>query len=146
MEYLVEMAMIQANKLKNLHRELFKDIEWINQRMTLYANKFRLGGPCLRGGDLIYLLRRNIKTIRLSDKLNLKKIGPFKVKRNIRDINFELELPLIIRIYPVFYISLLESAYSDTPEGPASKLDLKIQKLVYDVESILAVRRRRNRL
>jgi hypothetical protein len=114
--------------------------------MTLYANKSRLERPYLREGDLIYLLRRNIKIIRPSDKLNLKKIGPFKVKRNIRDINFEFKLPLIIKIYPVFHILLLKPAYPDIPERLAPELDPKIQKLVYNVESILAVRRRRNRL
>jgi len=146
MEHLVEVAMVQADKLKDLHRELSRDIEWINQRMTLYANKSRLEGPHLRGGDLVYLLRRNIKTTRPSDKLDSKKIGPFKVKRNIRDISFELELPPTMRIHPVFHISLLEPAHPDTPEGPAPELDPEIQELVYDVESILAVRRRRNRL
>jgi hypothetical protein len=30
MEYLIEMTIIQVNKLKNLHRELSKDIKWIN--------------------------------------------------------------------------------------------------------------------
>jgi hypothetical protein len=54
--------------------------------MILYAKKSRLGGSRLRKKDFIYLLRRNIKITRLSDKLDLKKIGPFKVKRNIRDI------------------------------------------------------------
>jgi hypothetical protein len=58
--------------------------------MTLYANKSKLEGPRFREGDLIYLLWRNVKTIRLSDKLDFKKIGLFKVKRNIRDISFEL--------------------------------------------------------
>jgi hypothetical protein len=48
--------------------------------MTLYANKSRLEESRLRGGDLVYLLRRNIKITRLSDKLDLKKIGLFKVK------------------------------------------------------------------
>jgi Chromo (CHRromatin Organisation MOdifier) domain len=114
--------------------------------MTLYANKSRLEGPRLREEDLVYLLRRNIKTIRPSDKLDLKKIGPFKVKRNIRNISFELKLPPTIRIHPIFYLSLLEPAYPDTSEGPAPELDSEIQELVYDVESILAVRRRRNRL
>jgi hypothetical protein len=94
--------------------------------MTLYANKSRLEGPYFRGGDLIYLLRRNIKIIRLNDKLDLKKIGPFKIKRNIRDISFELEFLLIMRIYPIFYILLLEFAYPDIPEGLALKLDPKI--------------------
>jgi hypothetical protein len=94
--------------------------------MTLYANKFRLGRFRFRGKDLVYLLRRNIKITRPSDKLDLKKIGLFKVKRNIRDISFELELPLIIRIYSVFYISLLEPAHLDIPEGLAPELDPKI--------------------
>jgi hypothetical protein len=94
--------------------------------MTLYANKSRLGKPRLRERDLIYLLRRNIKTIRPSDKLNSKKIGPFKIKRNIRNISFELKLPLIIKIHSVFYISLLEPAYSDTPEKLTPELDSEI--------------------
>jgi hypothetical protein len=94
--------------------------------MTLYVNKSRLGGPCLRERDLIYLLRRNIKITKPSDKLDSKKIGSFKVKRNIRDISFEFELFLTIKIYFIFYISLLESAYFDIFKGPISELDPKI--------------------
>jgi hypothetical protein len=30
MKYLVKMAIMQTDKLKDLYRELFKDIEWIN--------------------------------------------------------------------------------------------------------------------
>jgi hypothetical protein len=94
--------------------------------MTLYVNKSRLGRPRFRKGNLIYLLRRNIKTIRLSDKLDLKKIGPFKVKRNIRDISFELELLLTIKIYFIFHFSLLEPAYPDISKSLAFKLDPEI--------------------
>jgi hypothetical protein len=114
--------------------------------MTLYANKFRLERSYLRGGDLVYLLRRNIKIIRPSDKLDLKKIGPFKVKRNIRDVNFEFKFLLTMRIHSIFHISLLEPAYFDISEGLTPELDPKIQELVYNVESIFAVRKRRNRL
>jgi hypothetical protein len=114
--------------------------------MTLYVNKSRLGGPRFQKGDLVYLLRRNIKIIKLSDKLDLKKIGPFKVKRNIRDINFEFKFSLLIRIYPIFHLSLLEFAYPDIPKSLIPELNPEIQELVYDVESILAVRKRRNRL
>jgi hypothetical protein len=94
--------------------------------MTLYANKSRLERPYLRKRNLVYLLRRNIKIIRPSDKLNLKKIGPFKVKRNIRDISFEFKLLLTIRIYLIFYFLLLESAYFDIPEELAPELDSEI--------------------
>jgi hypothetical protein len=114
--------------------------------MTLYANKFKLEGPYFLKKDLVYLLRRNIKIIRSNDKLDSRKIGPFKIKRNIRDISFEFELPLIIKIYLIFYISLLEPAYLDIFEDLIPELDLKIQKFVYEIESILAVRKRRNRL
>jgi hypothetical protein len=92
------------------------------------------------------LLRRNIKTTRLSDKLDLKKIGPFRIKRNIRDINFELKFLSIIKIHPIFHLLLLEPAYLNIFEGLAPELDPEIQELVYNVESILAVRKRRNRL
>ena len=94
--------------------------------MTLYANRSRLGRPYLRGRDLVYLLRQNIKITRPNDKLDLKKIGPFKIKRNIRDISFELEIPLIMRIYSVFHLLLLKPVYPDIPEGPVSELDPEI--------------------
>jgi hypothetical protein len=58
--------------------------------MTFYVNKLRLESPRLREGDMIYLLRRNIKITRLNNKLDSKKIDLFKIKRNIRDISFEL--------------------------------------------------------
>jgi hypothetical protein len=126
MEYLVKVTIMQADKLKDLYRELSRDIEWINQRMTLYANKSKLGKPRLRERNLVYLLRRNIKIIRLSDKLDSKKIGLFKIKRNIRDISFEFKLPPIIKIHPIFYISLLEPAHPDIPKGLTPELDPKI--------------------
>jgi hypothetical protein len=95
---------------------------------------------------MVYLLRRNIKITRLSDKLDSKKIGLFKIERNIRDISFELQLLLIIRIHPVFYVLLLKSAHPDILEGLTLELDLETQELVYEVERILAVRKRRNKL
>ena len=94
--------------------------------MTLYANKSRLKGPYLKKENLVYLLRRNIKITRLSNKLDLKKIDPFKIKRNIRDISFEFKLLLIIRIYLIFHLSLLEPAHFDIPKGLAPKLDPEI--------------------
>jgi hypothetical protein len=78
--------------------------------------------------------------------LDLKKIGLFKVKRNIRNINFEFEFPPTIKIYLIFYLLLLKPAHPDIPKDLAFKLDPEIQKFIYKVESILAVRRRRNKL
>jgi hypothetical protein len=88
----------------------------------MYYNKSKLEGSRFRERDLVYLLRRNIKIIRPSNKLDHKKLGPFKIKRNIKDISYELHFPPTIKIYPIFYIFLLESANPDIPIGPVSEI------------------------
>jgi len=146
LEPVAEQAKIQVEKIKELHQELSRDIEWISQRTAMYYNKSKLEGPRFREGDLVYLLRRNIKTTRPSDKLDHKKFGPFKVKRNIKDISYELYLPPTMRIHPVFHISLLEPADPNTPTGPGPEVHPDLQEEVYDVEKILKVRRHRKTL
>jgi len=57
---------------------------------------------------MVYLLRKYIKTKRLSDKLDYIKLRPFKIKKVLGPILFKLELLISIRIYLVFYKLLLE--------------------------------------
>jgi hypothetical protein len=71
----------------------------------MYYNKSKLKKSRFREGDLVYFLRKNIKIIRPSNKFDYKKFGPFKVKRNIKDISYKLYLSLTIRI-TLFSISL----------------------------------------
>jgi hypothetical protein len=92
----------------------------------MYYNKSKFKRPRFKKGDLVYLLRRNIKITRLSNKFDYKKFGPFKVKRNIKNISYEFYLLFTIRIYPVFYISLLELADPDTPIGPVPEIYLNL--------------------
>jgi hypothetical protein len=94
--------------------------------MAMYYNKSKLKESRFREENLIYLLRRNIKTIRPNNKLDHKKFGPFRVKRNIKNINYELYLLFTIRIHSVFHISLLESADLDTPTEPAPEIYLNL--------------------
>ena len=61
---------------------------------------------------MVYLLRKNIKIKRLSDKLNYKKLGLFKIRKVYRLVTFKLELLNTIKIYPIFYKSLLELYYN----------------------------------
>jgi hypothetical protein len=112
----------------------------------MYYNKSKLEKSRFRERDLIYLLRRNIKTIKPSDKLDYKKFGPFKVKRNIKNISYELYLPLTIKIHPIFHIFLLELANPDTPIKPALEIYLNLQKKIYTVEKVLKVRKYRKTL
>jgi len=81
--------------------------------MTKYANRKRIKGLNLKEGDKVYLLRRNIKSNKLTKKLDVVKLGPFRVLRRKGLVNYELELPKKMRILPTFYVSLLEPATLD---------------------------------
>ena len=61
------------------------------------------------------MLQKNIKIIKPSSKLDHVKIGPFKILKNIKGVSFKLDLPNIIKIYPVFYVLLLKPADNATP-------------------------------
>ena len=43
----------------------------------MFADKKRIEGPILKERDKTYLLRRNIKTVQSSNKLDYIKLGPF---------------------------------------------------------------------
>ena len=64
--------------------------------MTTYANKKRLKGLILGEEDKVYLLCKNIKTKWPSDKLDYKKIRPFKIEKKLLDTNFRLLLSIKI--------------------------------------------------
>src|SRR5579883_2025881 len=96
---------------------------FLNQRMISQANQKRSEGPDLKEGDKVYLWRRNIRTKRQSDKLNFLKIRPFKIKRIIGPVNYELQLPKNMRIHPIFHVSLLEKANPETPLDKETELE-----------------------
>jgi hypothetical protein len=48
-----------------------------------------------------------------------------------------------MRIYLIFYISLLEPADLDTPAGPALEIYPNLQEKIYTVEKILKMRKYR---
>jgi hypothetical protein len=112
----------------------------------MYYNNLKLEKSRFREEDLVYLLRRNIKTTRPNNKLDYKKFGPFKIKRNIKDISYEFHLPLTIKIHLIFYISLLKPADLDTPADPAPEIYPNLQEKIYTVEKILKVRKYRKTL
>jgi len=49
-----------------------------------------------------------LSTARDSKKLDYKYIGLFEVIRVVNDVVYTLELPDDIKIYPTFYVSILE--------------------------------------
>src|SRR5271165_7055404 len=105
-----QRAITSAKELKEMQERLSIDIAFYNTRMSMYYNRKHSEAPARKKGDKVYLLRRNIDTKQLSDKLDFKKLGLYKIKKAIGLVNFELLLPHDSRIHPIFYIALLELA------------------------------------
>ena len=104
--------------------------------MKIFADKKRIERLILKERDKIYLLRQNIKIVQSSNKLDYTKLGPFQVKRVKNKMNYELDLPKKMRIFLIFYISLLEPANLNTliqtnlsgidPEFQIKELEVKV--------------------
>ncbi|KAL1960957.1 hypothetical protein VTO42DRAFT_4845 [Malbranchea cinnamomea] len=132
---------ISAQRLKDVHCLLRLDIEFLNERMRHYYDNRRQGAPLFEEGEKVFLLRRNIKTKRPSEKLDHKKLGPFKILRKVGTLNYELELPRTMRIHPIFHVSLLEKADQNVK---SPRVEIETDEQEYKVERILD-RRRINR-
>ena len=79
--------------MHKLHKKLKADIKFLSHYSVFYHNKHHAEVLTLEDRDKVYLLQRNIKTTRLSNKLNHVKIKSFKIIKNIKEISFELKLP-----------------------------------------------------
>jgi hypothetical protein len=110
--------------------------EIINQNKSNigYYNKKHLKGPDLKKGGKVYFSWKNILTTRPSNKLDYLWIGPFEIEKKISKVNYKLKLPMIIRIYLVFYILLLEPA----PQDAKMQEEITLEEETYKVEKILA--------
>ena len=95
---LVPRAAVKANKISVLYVMLRDELEFVRGRIKEYYDKYRLEGPRLERGDKVYLILYNIRTNRLSKKLDFKKIGLFKVDERISDNNYRLLLLATIRL------------------------------------------------
>jgi len=87
----------------------------------------------------VYLLTKNLKTRRLSKKLNHVKVGLFRIKKVKGPVSCELDLPKDAKVHPVFYISLLEPANPETPLQETFYFEIK-EENVFKVEKILRQR------
>ena len=73
----------------------------VQEYIKRYYNLKVSEGLDFKEGDKVWLLYKNILSRWSSKKLNYIKLGPFKVKRKIIKVNYKLDLPVKIKIYPV---------------------------------------------
>lgn len=93
--------------LQDLFPVLKDELTRAQDRMKHYADKDRQDHP-FKVNDSVWLLNRNIRTLRPSLKLDHKRLGPFKIVKQINSVTFELELPPSYRIHNAFHVSLFE--------------------------------------
>jgi len=106
--------------------------------MILYANKKRDKEFTLKRKNKVYLLRRNIKTKKSSNKLNHMKLELFEILEEKKLINYKLNLSTSMKIHSVFHIFLLKSADLNTSiQTESSEIDSESQNVEYKVEDIL---------
>ena len=65
----------------------------------------------MKKGDKVYLLTKFIKSKWYSKKLDYIKTGLFKIINKITEVIYGLDLLLKIKIYLVYYITILELVY-----------------------------------
>src|SRR5215510_8823271 len=91
-------------------------------------------------GQRVWLEAKNLTLPYPSRKISLKHQGPFKVKRVLSSLNYELELPKTWRIHPVFHASLLTPFHENDTHGP-SHLELPPEQIEgqeeYKIEGII---------
>ena len=68
-----------------------------------------------RVGERVYLWTDNIKIKRVSKKLNHQSIEPFMIKKNIKNLSYELDLSVNMRIHSVFHAFMLQSCNQFIP-------------------------------
>jgi len=135
---IAQKATLQINQLQLLQKELQKNIQFLSKRMTLYANKKRDRESTLKERNKVYLLRRNIKTKRSSNKLNHTKLESFEILKTKESINYKLDLSASMQIHLIFHICLLKSADSNALiQTESSEIDSESQNVEYEVKNIL---------
>lgn len=114
-----------------------------------YYNKIRKENPDFKIGEEVWLSVTNLRLSFPSQKLGPKFIGPFKIKRMVNPVAFELALPNSYRIHPVFHASLLKpvvpSPFPGREELPPPPVEIDGES-EFEVEAILGCRKKGRQL
>jgi transposase InsO family protein len=128
-ESIVPAAEYDAESLERLWEELRAELQHSQDVYARYYDAHAMEQPNFQVGDLVWLLRRNLKTTRPSEKLDHRRLGPFRILEAVGERAFRLELPdHLSLLHPVFGVSLLEPYYppSLVPDRSAPMPDVDI--------------------
>jgi len=127
-----------------------ENMDTAQRRIVKYFNlKVAAKEPTFQVGDWVMVNAKNIKTRRLTKKLDYKLRGKFRIKRLIGTNAYELELPPITgKIHSVFHISLLEPYHLNNIPGGCSPTPppVNLEETEYHVEKIRTSKLRKGRV
>jgi len=111
----LEMVNEFTGRMKSTTKEAKSAIRKAQEDMAQYYNRKRSLTLVFKPGDRVYLDASDIKTTCPSPKLSHRRLGPFKVERQVGPSAYCLKLPHGMRLlHPVFNVVKL----SATPENP----------------------------
>jgi hypothetical protein len=93
------------------------------ERQTRYAGGKEM---TFEVGDKVWLSAKHIQTVRASEKLDYKRLDPFKVTKVINRNAYRLELPYSMKVHNVFHVSLLDRYIGPVPDQQPSDPPLAI--------------------
>ena len=107
-ESIVPAVEDRFRKLEVVHQELRDNLAMANQEGKRFWDQHRKKEPEFVVGEEVWLDSQNVSLGRPCPKLDHKNLGPYKVRRRVGKLSYELELPPWLKIHPVFHVSLLE--------------------------------------
>ena len=134
-----------AHRLARLHEELRAHLREAQDAQSRYYNERVATAPIYKPDQLVWLMRRHIKTTRPSDKLEHRRLGPFPVDHAVGDLAYRLRLPSYLsRLHPVFHVSLLEPYHDPSEFHPHARpvpFDIPNDFSAPTIQSILDTRK-----
>jgi len=125
-----QKAILNIAEIKKLHRDLANRIQQ-QPEQTTEVKPFVIE-------ERVYLRTNNICVKQRSKKLNNKSIEPFKIKRNIKGLSYELDLLKKMRIHLIFHVFMLQCCNQFIPLQ-TDKTSVESDE-EYQVENILEKR------
>ena len=107
--------------------------------MKKYYNQKKLKGLTFSEKSMVYLAIKNITIKRLNKKLDHKYLKLYKVIKTILKNNYQLNLPLKVRIHLIFYISLLKNA-TNVELINTKRNNVKINEQKYEAKKVFNTR------
>lgn len=99
-----------VDRMRMVHAEIESALRLSKEQML---NPHSKGFPVFKEGEKVWLSSKNVQTQRPSQKLDHRRLGPFKVLQRISDAAYRLKLLDSMRIHDVFHVGLLSPARKD---------------------------------